>query len=259
METRFGKCPRGSYASYQLSFTESNFQVFIDISSVARTNANEGRVASAQFPKFPIYDADEFQYLNPVGESEKKLLEHLTVDKDKVNDIEVKTRAQSESEEWKNERKFRFTACNFGLIINRKRNHDSLVSTVLHPKPFSSRYTAHGKAYEPVALQKYQKYMYSTRKPVTVCKSGLVVCMASPFLGASPDGKVIDIGCREPYGLVEVKCPETKFRVSPLDACSDPGFFLEVVDEKPKLKRNHNYYGRSFTIKCWTSTPPSGG
>lgn len=66
VETRFGKCPRGSYASYQLSFTESNFQVFIDISSVARTNANEGTVASAQFPKFPIYDADEFQYLNHI-------------------------------------------------------------------------------------------------------------------------------------------------------------------------------------------------
>ena len=86
--------------------------------------------------------------------------------------------------------------------------------------------------------------MYSTRKPVTVCKSGFVVCMASTFLGASPDGKVINIECRESYGLVEVKCPETKYRVSPLDVCSDTGFFLEVVDEKPKLKRNHNYYAQ---------------
>lgn len=65
-----------------------------------------------------------------------------------------------------------------------------------------------------------------------------------PILGASPDGKVIDSGCTEQYGLVEVKCPATKFNVTPLDACSDPGFFLEKINENPTLKRNHNYYAQ---------------
>ena len=29
-----------------------------------------------------------------------------------------------------------------------------------------------------------------------------------------------------------------------LDACSDRNFFLEEVDEKPKLKRTHKYYSQ---------------
>ena len=61
--------------------------------------------------------------------------------------------------------------------------------------------------------------MFSTRNPVSVFKSGLVVSMASPFLAASPDGKVIDQGCSKPFGLVEVKCPYTEFHVRPLEAC----------------------------------------
>ena len=96
---------------------------------------------------------------------------------------------------------------------------------MLHPKPFSSRHTAHGKKYESVALMQYQKYMFSTRRKVQVLKSGFVVCQDLPILGASPDAKVIDTGCRDTYGLAEVKCPESKFRVTPVEACSDPNFF----------------------------------
>ena len=79
--------------------------------------------------------------------------------------------------------------------------------------------------------------MFSTRNPVSVLKSGLVVSMASPFLAASPDGKVIDRGCSKPFGLVEVKCPYSKFHVSPLEACTDETFYAENVNGKPRLKR----------------------
>ena len=75
---------------------------------------------------------------------EKALLEKLCVDEEKINDIETKTWGQSNCEEWKQERKFRFTASNFGLISARKRNHESFVNSLLHPKPFSSWYTNHG-------------------------------------------------------------------------------------------------------------------
>lgn len=117
-----------------------------------------------------------------------------------------------------------------------------IVENLLNPKPFNSRYTNHGKKYESVAIRQYQKYMDSTKKPVIVYKSVFVVSLDSPFLGASPDGKVIDKDCSIPYGLVEIKCPETKFMVTPLDACSHGNFFLEEVNGKPTLKRNHAYY-----------------
>ena len=84
--------------------------------------------------------------------------------------------------------------------------------------------------------------MSSINKPVKVFKSGLVISMDAPYLGASPDAKVIDPGCSDPFGLSEVKCPETKYLVTSLDACSDNSFFMEEVDGKPKLNHTHKYY-----------------
>jgi hypothetical protein len=40
VETQFGKSPQGSFASYQLSFTEDNFKVYLDIHSVQRKDYN---------------------------------------------------------------------------------------------------------------------------------------------------------------------------------------------------------------------------
>ena len=60
--------------------------------------------------------------------------------------------------------------------------------------------------------------------------------MASPFLEASPNGKVIDRGCSKPFGLVEIKCPCTKFHVSPLEACADESFFAENLNGSQGLK-----------------------
>ena len=63
-----------------------------------------------------------------------------------------------------------------------------------------------------------------------------------PVLACSPDGKVIDAGCSKPFGLLEVKSPETKSLVPPLDAYSDPSFCCENIDGKCKLKVAHPYY-----------------
>ena len=245
--TKFGKSPQGSFASYQLSVTEGNFKVFCDISSVNRSDS-DNHVHDSQltaFPRFPLRASHEqFQIPTEISGDERCLLEKIQVDVDELNEIERKTREQSTCQEWKDERKFRFTASNFGLIRERKRNHETLVKNLLNPKPFSSRYTNHGLKYEPVALEQYQKYMMSIRRPVKILKSGLVISLDSPYLGASPDAKVIDPGCNDPFGLSEVKCPETKYLVTPLDACSDSNFFMEEVDGKPKLKRTHKYYSQ---------------
>ena len=65
-----------------------------------------------------------------------------------------------------------------------------------------------------------------------------------PFLGASPDGRV-DFSRLNYFGLAEVKCPETKYRVTPLEPCQDPDFFFcEAVNGQCRLKRNHSYYSQ---------------
>ena len=72
-----------------------------------------------------------------------------------------------------------------------------------------------------------------------------MVSKSCPVLGASPDAKVIDKGYSICFGLAEVKCPYTKFNVTPLDACSDPDFFMEKVDDTHcRLKRGHAYYAQ---------------
>lgn len=101
VETRFGRFQPGSYGSYQLSFTEANFQVFCDINSMPRTVPSEETPICSDFPQLPIDDVGEFQCPNEIGELEKKLLGHLTVDKCKLNEIESKTTAQADSEAWK--------------------------------------------------------------------------------------------------------------------------------------------------------------
>ena len=84
--------------------------------------------------------------------------------------------------------------------------------------------------------------MFNRKTPVAVLKSGFVVSKSCPVLGASPDAKVVDCGCSLCFGLAEVKCP---FHVTPLEACSDPAFFMEKVsDTECKLKRDHPYYAQ---------------
>ena len=158
LETKFDKSPQGSYASYQLSTAEDNFKVYCNISCIPRVDPGHTRVPIISYPRFPLSRATEhFVIPDELAAVEKALLEKLSVDEEKINDIETKTRGQSNCVEWKQERKLRFAGSNFGLISARKRHHGNFVNSLLHPKPFSSRYTNHGIKHKPVALEQYQK------------------------------------------------------------------------------------------------------
>ena len=244
-ETRFGKTPVGSVLSYQTSFTESNFSVEADLTAVPRITGATADIA--HYPRFPMHVTNEETMIIPrvLTAGEQTVLSGLKVDEEKIHNIESSTREQSASEHWKKERTYRFTASSFQLIARRQRNHSAFAQSLMHPKPFSSKYVAHGIKYEPIALQEYQQYMFNRKTPIAVLRSGLVVSKSFPVLGASPDAKVIDKGCSISFGLAEVKCPYTKFNVTPLDACSDPDFFMEKVDDKHcRLKRDHAYYAQ---------------
>ena len=240
-ETKFGKSPSGCYASYQLQFTESNFKVYCNLGS-QQTNQTATRDPPTEYPKFPLIASDSFEIPEELQQDEEDLLRHLSVNRNKLNDIEEKTSRQSASEEWKIERKYRFTASNFKRVCVRQRNHATFVNNLLNQPEINSKYLEHGKKFEPIALKQYQKYMYSIRRPIQLFKCGLVVIQDAPFLGATPDGKVIEACNDDKYGLVEIKCPHTKFHVTPLEACSDASFCCEEVNGMPKLKQHHEYY-----------------
>ena len=114
----------------------------------------------------------------------------------------------------------------------------------MNPKEFTSRHTSHGKRYEGTAIHEYQKFTNARKTPVAVIKGGLVVSHQMPVLAATPDGKVIDCGCSEPFGILEVKCPSTKSSVTPMDACADPKFFCQRVGDQCCLKTDHEYYAQ---------------
>ena len=77
-----------------------------------------------------------------------------------------------------------------------------------------------------------------------------------PVLAATPDGKVIDFGCSQPFGILEVKCPSTKLH-SPVKICfvlqifypHAPRFHVLV----PRLPRAVRHY--EFGV-CGSSTQP---
>ena len=117
----------------------------------------------------------------------------------------------------------------------------------MNPTPASSKYLEHGKKFEPVALMEYEKFMFN-RTPVKVLPCGLVVSKGCPILGATPDARVVDFGCTNYFGIAEVKCPYTKYQVTPLDACTDAKFFMEQTGVLGcKLKEDHPYYATECT------------
>lgn len=204
VETKFGSSPMGSTNSYQLSYTEANFHVNININSVPRLpNSN---VDINSYPPFPLKDSIPRAYPDAVSGEERTFLTSLEVDENQSNDIELETRDQGSSEKWKEQRKFRFTASRFPLISRRQQNHETFAKDLMNPKEFTSRHTSHGKKYEGTAIHEYQKFMNARKTPVVVLKCGLVVSRQMPTLAATPDGKVVAFGCSQPFRILEVIC-----------------------------------------------------
>lgn len=100
---------------------QSNFNVFFDISSVPRKSKNNKPLTN---PRFPLRKCAPTLQNNQITDVGKNLYESLCIDKETVDTIEKETRNRSNSDKWKLERKYRFTASQFYLISRRQRSHD---------------------------------------------------------------------------------------------------------------------------------------
>ena len=91
VQTKFGNSPVGSTNSYQLSYTEANFRVNININSVPRLpNSN---VDINSYLRFPLKDFIPRAYPDTVSAEERTFLTSLEVDENQINDIELETRS----------------------------------------------------------------------------------------------------------------------------------------------------------------------
>ena len=154
--------------------------------------------------------------------------------------VEMETRSQSLQPEWHCLRYKRITGSKCGRILIQKKKTVALITYCLYPKPLDPLPApmVWGQHHESIAIQKY----IASKNQVTVKKCGFIIHPRHGWLGASPDGRVVDRLCNEAEGILEIKCPFSKRDVTPLEACQDINFYCEAKNSAVTLKKNHAYY-----------------
>ncbi|XP_052063676.1 uncharacterized protein LOC127703187 [Mytilus californianus] len=156
--------------------------------------------------------------------------------------IEKKTTLQLCSEIWKDERKKRITASNFGSVVKRnsKIKIAPLIKQLLYSTFKGNKTTRIGIKEEKVTITEYVNIKQKENIHTKVEQSGLVVDKNHKFLGGSPDGIVMENNAK---GLIEIKNLVHDKNINLTQASmSVKNFCLEKISNNLKLKTNHNYY-----------------
>jgi len=151
------------------------------------------------FPDLPktLCTATPFAPPSNLPSDQARLISKLNLDS--ARHIEKTTVKQSLDANWFVHRKFRLTASNFGLIINRKKQPtEAFLKNIFQARDLGNVASIkHGKQNESTARALYAYDMQKKNRKFTVS--------SLPFLGASPDGKVFYPTEVEPFGLLEKK------------------------------------------------------
>ncbi|XP_064604322.1 uncharacterized protein LOC135469697 [Liolophura sinensis] len=150
--------------------------------------------------------------------------------------IEKKTRLQSKSKFWFDQRQHRITASNFGTFCRLKSCTNPITTFNRKQKFFTCRSVRHGVDYESAAFAKYSEV-----QPCESCSAGLIINPKIPYLGVSPDKIVLT---NSELKLVEVKCPYSVFqkKVKICQQIKENNFYLKYVDGEVKLSETHDYF-----------------
>ena len=100
-----------------------------------------------------------------------------------------------------------------------------------------------GKDNKDKACQAYQKYMQDRgHKGLHITKAGFIIHSMKGWLGASPDGWVVDPSFVPSNGLLEVKCPYSMAEKTPENMCKDDDFYCRIINGSLQLDKYHQYY-----------------
>lgn len=187
------------------------------------------------------------EYLEPTKPiSEEDILDHLCLTIEQRTALESKTTEQANVSEWHKARRCRITGSKCGRVIIQKKKTVELLRFCLYPKPmvFIPKPIAWGKRNEHRANEAYIKHMeLYGHVGLRTKKAGFVVHPEKGWLGASPDGWVVDPSAGvASNGMAEFKCPFTKADVSPEEACKDDKFYCTMVNGDLQLSRSHSYF-----------------
>ena len=164
------------------------------------------------------------------------VMREVAVSEEARSNIEKETRGQSETHLWWMERQKRLTASHFGSVCKRRSTTSCAgkVRSILYHVAVDNPATQHGKAWESVAMTKYEE---ETGVKVQPC--GLFIHPEYCFLAASPDGLVGD------DGVLEIKCPYTIRDLDPKEGVTSlpkGNAFCTLDEGHLRLNRSHNYF-----------------
>ncbi len=148
-----------------------------------------------------------------------------------ARELEQTTRNQSDSDQWRSERRKRITASNTGVIAKMRSTtkRSKKVQELLYTGFKGNKATTYGSEKEGIARQEYITYQQRNNHPdLAVHDCGLFVSKDSNWLAATPDGLVHDPSDSiHPTGLLEIKNPYTAKDKDLTEACMASSFCLE--------------------------------
>lgn len=168
-------------------------------------------------------------------EKAEDFLEKLKKTPEEIQELERSTVGQSANPKWIQEWSLRITASNFGQICKMRPQTSCLktVQNLLYGNFHGNKATRYGIESEAHAIAEFQNTFN-----VKVSQCGLYIGHTNYYLGASPDGLII-----ESNSLIEIKCPYVISKMPPTKGIEERKIkFAELIFNKLHLKRNHNYY-----------------
>lgn len=182
-----------------------------------------------------LKQAESVTKMVPKNQQDKEqFLRKLKLTIEEIEDLQIMTIGQADSMLWKEERRKRITASNFGKICKmRASTHcQNIVKTLLYGTFNGNQYTQWGKDHEDTAIEQFEEL-----QNFHVQQCGFFVDLEESYLGASPDGLIGN------DTIIEVKCPKTCSEMTPLQGISNGKIkFAKMEKGRMKLLKNHNYY-----------------
>lgn len=244
----FGSVPIGAPLSYQLTDVKIDSLEFFT-STILSVTVSSVEQDLSEYPDLPIYCINptiDFTSLQlTLSIEQKSFLLDLQMPLSEAQILEKSTCEQSKSPLWVRCRSNRLTSSNFGQIMIRKADPtDVFLRNIFAKKDLTKvKSIAYGRVNESIARKLYVKQMKKNlNRHITVFDSGLIINPGYYFLGASPDGKVIDFQENPAHGLIEIKCPFSQRNVNLKQAVYSKDFFLEYTNNVIQLKRSHVHY-----------------
>jgi len=115
----------------------------------------------------------------------EQVYQHTTITAEQVKMVEEKTREQSSSKLWFQQRAGQVTASKLRNVLHTSISNPSksLLTSVCYPEMvhFQSKACLYGCKHEDDARKAYTEVMNAQHRSFTVAKSGLVLDMSRPF------------------------------------------------------------------------------